>query len=412
VTNTYDLIGMNPVAGSKVRVEARVYNYSSGVAANNLKVRFQVIGYNSTTDTEVPFKSCPPGTTLQGGRCTIGEATVGVMTPLEMTTAAIVWDTTDFGPANIDESSEYRVYVVLDPDNAIDEIYETEDPKTTYPCLDVNGKSCSLPKGIDPGQNNEGYGYLTIQHPSLSDKPDAAVNADVFMRPRALAAGNGRGSIKFNNVKAEINRPLLLRATVHSDRTHRFNSHLLVYDADPEKGGHVIATKLIHSGNKRGTSVWFDWIPTRLGKHTLFASVVKMSDDLKPDNHTSTLEVNVVPADTTPPQLAVTLTPNTLRHPDGRFVPITATIAVKDNQDRQPEIRLEAITHNESNDAGEDVEGEEFGTDDRTFSLRAKRDGRNGRAERVYKVVYSATDWSGNRTFTEAFVIVPRESQR
>ncbi|MBC7931252.1 MAG: hypothetical protein H7Z38_11885, partial [Rubrivivax sp.] len=122
----------------------------------------------------------------------------------------------------------------------------------------------------------------------------------------------------------------------------------------------------------------------------------------------TTAYVKVAPADTTAPQLAVTLTPNTLWPALGQMVPITAHISVKDDHDRQPEIRLEAITHNEANDASSDVIGAEFGTDDRRFWLRAVRDGRRGQKDRVYEVVYSATDWAGNKTLTKAYVIVPR----
>ncbi len=419
VTNDYDYLASTTLAsdptsetpaGEKVRVETRVYNYSTAVLANNLEVRFQVIGYDPDSDQEVPFTSCPNGTTLLGGRCTIGEANV-TLNPLEMQPVVVVWDTTGFGPAQTNASLQYRVYVVLDPDNTIDEIYETEDPNTAYACKDANGAPCSLPKGIDPGQNNEGYGYITIQNASLSQTPYADLEADVSLRNDSLAAGNELGSIRFNYIPATINRLLMMRAKVYCDKTHRAFSHLLVYDGDPAKGGKTIAAKLVHSGCTDGSSVWFDWIPTKLGRQRLYAKVVEMSDDPQKGNNVDTIDINVVPADTTPPRLAVALTPNTLWPPDGRFVPVTATIAVKDNQDRRPEIRLEAITHNEGDDAGEDVKDAEFGTDDRTFSLRAKRDGRGGRAERVYKVVYSATDWAGNKTFTKAYVLVPGRRQ-
>ncbi len=413
VTNTYDLLASNPLAGEKVRVEARVYNYSTAVAFNNLKVRFQVIGYDSGESTEVKLLSCPDGTTPQDGRCTIGETTIQQMSPLQMTTAAITWNTTGYGPASALGKSEYRVYVVLDPDNTIDETYEAEDPDTDYPCKDGSGNPCSpaLPQGVDPGQNNEGYGLVAIQHPSLSADEDADFDSDAHLRKNSLALADSRGRLHFDHALAQVDRPVMLRAAVYSDRTNSSQSHLLVYDGDPEKGGETIAEKIVHGGDKRGSYVWFEWIPTRLGKHTLHAKVVEKSDDPHKGNNTDTLEVRVVPADTKPPQLAVTLSPNVLQPPDDRMVPITATIFVKDDHGRRPEIKLEAITHNEANDAAEDVAGAEFGTDDRRFRLRAKHSGRR-RDSRVYTVVYSATDWAGNKTFTKAYVLVPGRRQR
>ena len=65
-------------------------------------------------------------------------------------------------------------------------------------------------------------------------------------------------------------------------------------------------------------------------------------------------------------------------------MPVTATIAVRDDHDRRPEIKLEALTANEMNDVGLDVIGAEFGTDDRRFRLRAGCDGRRGCQERIY----------------------------
>lgn len=127
---------------------------------------------------------------------------------------------------------------------------------------------------------------------------------------------------------------------------------------------------------------------------------------MKPGNHTDSLVLNVRPADKRPPQLFVAVTPNVLAPPYNRMVEVVATIQADDNQDSQPRIRLEAITHNEANDATGNVEGAEFGADDRQFSLRAVRT-RRCEEPRVYKVVYSATDRSGNKCFAEAYVTVP-----
>jgi hypothetical protein len=45
-----------------------------------------------------------------------------------------------------------------------------------------------------------------------------------------------------------------------------------------------------------------------------------------------------------------------------------------------------------------------YGTDDRSFRVRAER---NGSRQRVYTVVYSATDESGNVGYASATVTVP-----
>jgi hypothetical protein len=110
--------------------------------------------------------------------------------------------------------------------------------------------------------------------------------------------------------------------------------------------------------------------------------------------------------DTTAPALTVTLTPNLL-HQNGRHIPITATITVKDNYDPQPEINLVSITCNEPMDKDDIKTGKLF-TDIRQFQLRADHDGKS-HAGRIYTVTYIAIDGSGNQTEASATVTVPHD---
>lgn len=111
--------------------------------------------------------------------------------------------------------------------------------------------------------------------------------------------------------------------------------------------------------------------------------------------------------DVTPPTLSVTLSPATLWPPNDKLVSVTAAITVKDDYDPEPEIKLESITATESLEAG-DIQDAQLGTDDRSFSLAAKRAG-NNLAGRIYTVTYSATDASGNKATASATVTVPHD---
>jgi hypothetical protein len=126
----------------------------------------------------------------------------------------------------------------------------------------------------------------------------------------------------------------------------------------------------------------------------------------KPKNPT-TPTVPLERLDNTPPTLSVTLTPGTLWPPNNKLVPITATITVKDDYDSEPEIKLESITSSETLADGE-IQDAQIGTDDRSFSLAAKRAGTN-MAGRIYTVTYSATDASGNKSTASATVTVPHD---
>lgn len=112
--------------------------------------------------------------------------------------------------------------------------------------------------------------------------------------------------------------------------------------------------------------------------------------------------------DVTPPSLTVTLTPSTLP-PNGKHVPITGTLTVKDDYDPSPEIKLESITPSELSEPG-DIREAQLGTDDRQFVLKAENKGKNESA-RFYTVIYSATDASGNKATASATVTVRHDKR-
>lgn len=122
-----------------------------------------------------------------------------------------------------------------------------------------------------------------------------------------------------------------------------------------------------------------------------------------------TQSVEVV--DTTPPDFTLTLDPTELWPPNHKFRKITASIEVHDTCDPNPTIRLVSITSDEpenglgDGDTAPDVANADYGTDDRSFDLRAERQG--GGDGRVYTVTYSAEDASGNVSVRQATVTVP-----
>ena len=142
---------------------------------------------------------------------------------------------------------------------------------------------------------------------------------------------------------------------------------------------------------------------------TAYGKVYLLDNNTKnPDGSVVTsVKIQFTKVDVTPPTLSITLSPSTIWPPNDKLVPITATITVKDDYDPQPEIKLESITSSESLAAG-DIQGALIGTDDRQYSLAAKRSGTN-LAGRIYTVTYSATDASGNKATASATVTVPHD---
>jgi hypothetical protein len=120
--------------------------------------------------------------------------------------------------------------------------------------------------------------------------------------------------------------------------------------------------------------------------------------------------------DTTPPTFTLSVEPAVLWPPNHKLVSITALVDVSDICDPELDVKLVSITSNESdNDLGDgnttdDIQDADFDTDDRTFQLRAERSGRG--QGRVYTIVYSVEDDSGNVTLEEATVTVPKSQGR
>jgi hypothetical protein len=106
--------------------------------------------------------------------------------------------------------------------------------------------------------------------------------------------------------------------------------------------------------------------------------------------------------DTSPPDLLVILSPDTIAPQNGKYVAIKASFIIKDDYDRLPEIKLESITCNEPLEAS-DIRDASIGLDDRYFKFLAESKNTSGR---IYTVTYSATDASGNQSLASATVTV------
>jgi hypothetical protein len=136
-------------------------------------------------------------------------------------------------------------------------------------------------------------------------------------------------------------------------------------------------------------------------------SVVCHAEDLA-GNHTVCPFVVQVD-DSNGPTLSVSISPSTLWPPNGALVPVSVSVSAVDACDVSPTIRLLSVSSNQGDTNG-DVVGADLGTDDRSFYLRASRDPRCG--DRLYTITYEAQDATGNRTVSEAQVVVPASQKR
>ena len=146
-----------------------------------------------------------------------------------------------------------------------------------------------------------------------------------------------------------------------------------------------------------------------LGNTTITLVVNDGTVDSDPDT------VNITVVDTTPPDITVTVTPDTLWPPNHKMVDIVATVTVSDICDAAPTVVLTSLTSNEPDDAKgngdgntvNDIQEAEIGTEDYEFQLRAERAGKGD--GRVYTITYTVTDASGNSASASATVVVPHD---
>lgn len=116
--------------------------------------------------------------------------------------------------------------------------------------------------------------------------------------------------------------------------------------------------------------------------------------------------------DTIPPELSVSVSPAMLWPPNHKMISINADITATDICDADVDVRLVSITSNEADNGNgdgntsADIQGADFGTDDREFQLRAERSGKG--SGRVYTITYEAEDDSGNVTQKSVQVLVPK----
>ncbi len=290
ITGIYDQYSGSVKDGETARLEVRVYNYSvTQSVPSGAKVRFDAVPYDWTTNRET------------GARVPIGTATLPALTPRQMVTAAIQWDTTG---KSLGSAQQYRIYVVLDPEDTVVEKYEAETLATQVkwvvdPYTGAGGRwePCTeyQPGCVDPAQNNEGYGYVTVAVTPPAAAPGKQLDADLSMDDSGLAALDAAGKMVTDTVSITAGQPLQIRITVHTDKPGTEFSQVLVFDGDPQQGGVPIAGKKIFAGSMapEGNSVWFEWVPSVPGQHTLYAMVTETSDDAQIDNNTDTMDVTV-----------------------------------------------------------------------------------------------------------------------
>jgi len=143
-----------------------------------------------------------------------------------------------------------------------------------------------------------------------------------------------------------------------------------------------------------------------LGVH----AITLIANDGTMDSNPDTVDITVI--DQTPPEITLSVSPDTLWPPNHKMVLITPTITATDNCDPDPVIELISITMNEE----EKTKGKGHTADDiyvdenGNIYLRAERLGTG--IGRIYTITYTATDASCNSSFASSTVTVPHNKKK
>jgi len=260
VTGRHPTLNEAPADGDDVLLSAQVYNYSTGMAFANVEVAFSAVKYNPVNDSE------------EGPRIQIGHTFVS-LSPRQGASARVIWHTKGLGPTGPSGSVQYRIYVDIDPDRTIDEIYPPENPELFY--------GAGLPRGLDPGQNNEGFGYATVV--SAGGFSTSAAPVHLYIGDDHRLQVNRAAGGKLKGMAVEGQR-LRIDAQVCADAPTRDPIDLVVFDGPPSQGK-VIAWRHTYVASATNcTPVWFDWVPSAAGDHNIVAEVLQDDDPMPGDN--------------------------------------------------------------------------------------------------------------------------------
>jgi hypothetical protein len=136
-------------------------------------------------------------------------------------------------------------------------------------------------------------------------------------------------------------------------------------------------------------------------------SVTWSAKDKCGKGNTATQDVTIV--DTTPPEVALSVTPEVLWPPNHRLVPVNVVASVSDVCDENPVCQIVSVGSNEPvNGSGDGNTAPDWETNgDLEVSLRAERSG-NGNG-RLYSIMVECSDASGKSSAETVTVSVPHD---
>ena len=322
----------DPVAGDPVIFSVKVHNYSL-VDSPAFPVQFYAVPVSSD------------GLNVTGAPVPIGTVqSLPIPAQGMVTVNAPAWSAQAAGGG----AQNWRIFVILDPDNTLNEIHpwKGQDPcpvsaldPSAAPGTVVDGKMIDPmtggPDDLSCGQNNQGYGQITVMpNPaqSLAATPGATVKNHKHKKRRRHKHANGAepstsagviatslgaagpaepagASLQSSEMavaagSGDLRLAATATPTVHLGEPTTVVIHassaqgtadilpVLVYDGPPSDGHLIATTQLDGATQGDGGDAEFTWTPDTPGLHTLYEEMI--GTDPSEDSH-ATMQVNVLP---------------------------------------------------------------------------------------------------------------------
>jgi hypothetical protein len=157
-----------------------------------------------------------------------------------------------------------------------------------------------------PGQNNEGYGVLTVWSAATLVGGDDPVDRckpqhlDLGLDGESFAAKGRDGVFQTGEVRAHPDEHLPIRVTALANQPSQTHEYVEIYLGHPAAGKRL-ARKLVRGvdGEQGGAAAWTWRTPATPGVYTLYARVEEPHGDIQPGNNLAPLTVIVAPDDDT-----------------------------------------------------------------------------------------------------------------
>ena len=168
---------------------------------------------------------------------------------------------------------------------------------------------------LEYGQNNEGWGLLTVYKSTtpgpmlgsndacgLSSGYSAERGPDLQLRRSSLTPMPAGGRVAGGKTVVQAGDRVPIRVTAYAGTHWTGFEQVTVYQGEPADGGPVAGTALIRGIDaKTGGHGWFTWqAPTTPGTYTLVAQLQQHHNDAAPGNNQATVEIVVEGGPTLP----------------------------------------------------------------------------------------------------------------